>query len=333
MVNLGIQILKMILCFWVVLLHTYSFSNKLIFEIFFQRRFHVPTFIIISFYFFYYNISQRNIMKIKRRFERLLFPYILIPLIIWVFNNLIYIFFKINRFKRKLSINILIYQLIFGRIYYNIFWYLFNLIFITLFFTIISFIFKKKFLLIFTIFLLISYLLQYSKYNFIFFNQYNDNIKYSLGNIIEIIPFAVIGLLFGSINLIEKFKKYRFKIIYLCFFNLYFLFKYHLFKNIKGFFYPGIIPGIGGIFLFILFSLIPLENIQNKTIISICKCISNYTGGIYYFHIIIRNYMRILSKFITKSFYGSIVIYLINYLLCFIGIKIFGKTKLKYLFY
>ena len=152
--NLGLQILKMFLCFWVVLIHSSEPKNKMIKELFFKKRFHVPTFTVISFYCLFPIISTRNIEKIKQRFTRLLIPYIIIPLIIWIFNNIIYFYFHINRVRRELYFINLFNQFIIGRDFHGVFWYQSNILFITLLFFIISFIFKNMFLIILKIFLL-----------------------------------------------------------------------------------------------------------------------------------------------------------------------------------
>ena len=266
--NLGLQLLKMILSFWIVMIHTSRVTKFSFFHIFFLRNFHVPTFFVMSFYFLNIHISERKIPKMKQRFERLLIPYILLPIIIWIFNNLLYIFHKSNRFGHKLTFRDLINQIIIGNIFHRIFWYQFNLIFITLLFTIISFVFMKKYLAILHIFTLISYILQYTGYNLKLFIKYKESIKYSLGNIVEIIPFTVVGLFLGSIDIIEKLKFIRFKVIFFCFIYIYFLFKYDMFNKIFGFYYPGIIHNFGAFFLFIFFLMIPLENIKNRYIFS-----------------------------------------------------------------
>ena len=311
MINLGLQLLRMILCLWILIIHTSFPSNKLIAHILFERRFHVPSFIIISFYFQYKYFTQRNIIKIKERFKRLLLPYILLPIIIWIFNNLLFLFFHINRFGRTLSFYELLVQLLIGRCFHRIFWYQFNLLFITLFNLIIIFIFKKLVLLIFINLLLLAYLFQYSEYNTNFFKDYSENIKYSLGNILEIIPFSITGLLFASINLIENLKNKRLIEIIFSFLNLFFIFKFKFKSLIKinGFFYPGIIHNVGAIFLFVLFSLMPFGFLRKKIIISIIRSISNYTGGIYYFHPIIYKYLKFNLSFIKNSkIYGSFII-------------------------
>lgn len=97
--NSGIELLRMILCFWIVLFHCLKLKNKYLINIIFKKRFHVPTFIFISFYFLYNNLCYRNIYKIKSRLTRLLIPYIILPLTIWIINNLLYFIIKYNRFN------------------------------------------------------------------------------------------------------------------------------------------------------------------------------------------------------------------------------------------
>ena len=60
--NLGIELLRMVLSFWVVLFHCLRLNNRYLRNIIKKKVFHVPTFILISFYFLYKNLSERNII-------------------------------------------------------------------------------------------------------------------------------------------------------------------------------------------------------------------------------------------------------------------------------
>lgn len=331
--NLGIQLLRTILCFWVVCFHCLSTKNKLIKNIVREKAFHVPTFMLISFYFLSNKLYEKNINKIKQRFERLLMPYLIWPFIIWIINNLLYVFLKFNRFNKILSINNLFIQLIVGRKYHGIFWFKFNLIFLTLFSFIISFLFKKNLLFLFQIIGIISYFLQYSNYNYDFFFKYKDSISHSIGYFCEIIPNAVAGLTLSKINAIEKLLIYRKKTLFFSIIIIFSLFRYNIFKDLKGLRYRGVISNFGAIFLFISFSLIPFIYIKNKTIINIINNFTKYTEGIYCLHFQINYYLKIkISLVKNNSIVCCIIIYLLSYLISFIGIKIFGKTKFKYLF-
>lgn len=331
--NLGLEILRTILCFWVVMIHC-SRSNNFFLKYFFKKKFHVPTFMIISFYFFFKNISLGKINKIKERIIRITFPYIMWPLIIFIINNFFFKNFGLNIIQNNLSLKKLLLQFLFGRVFYRIFWFQFNLIFLTLLFSIIYYLFINKFLFILQIFGIISYYFQYSYLNYNLFSKYQSFISYSLGTILEMLPFSIAGFTFGSINLILLLSSYRKRTIFFSLIIIIFLFKYDIFMLIKGFFYPGIELNLGATFLFSLFSIILVEPKMKKKLYFIIGSLTKYTGGIYYLHILLRNYLKkkiLLVK--NKTISGSIIIYIICYFICFIGIIIFKKTKLKYLFY
>ena len=79
-VNIGIEILRVILCFWVLTFHLYKNKNRKYCKIL-NTYYHVPTFMIISFYLTNKLFSIPNIIKIKQRIIRLLFPYLMLPII------------------------------------------------------------------------------------------------------------------------------------------------------------------------------------------------------------------------------------------------------------
>ena len=237
---LGIELLRAILCFWVVCFHCLKLKNRVLKKIIFKKTFHVPTFIIISFFMLFKNLNERNIIKIKRRFELLLIPYIVWPSIIWFISNLLFKIFKFNRFNRYLDLYDLIIQVIVGRNFLSVFWFYFNLIFLTVLFFIISIIYKNNFLFILQILGIFAYLIQYSEYNYYFFYHYKNTIKLSVGYFSEIIPIAVTGLTLSNIKIIDKLKNHIKKSIFFSIIIIYILFRFEIFKSIKGFTYRGI---------------------------------------------------------------------------------------------
>ena len=84
---LGLEILKLFLSFWVVTAHCCEIEEIRI--LLTKIRLHVPTFIIISFFFLYSSLSNRNIQKLKNRFFRLLISYIGYTFFILIFNSYI----------------------------------------------------------------------------------------------------------------------------------------------------------------------------------------------------------------------------------------------------
>ena len=110
----------MILAFWVLFYHCYNKSIK-IKKIISKRYFHVPTFMFLSFYYFYPNLSSRNINKITQRYERLFIPYIIWPFIVLTFNNFSFSIFRFSIFYKKLLLKDYYIQLLTGTKYCGIF--------------------------------------------------------------------------------------------------------------------------------------------------------------------------------------------------------------------
>ena len=327
----GIQILRMLSCLWIVLIHCCKIRNNILKILLQKKGFHVPNFLIISFYFFYDKLYLRNIKKIKIRFERLLIPYIILPIIIFILNSFFFVEINIRSTYGKLTYFDFIKQLIFGIGIHNIFWFQFYVIFLSTFFLIIALIFKNNFLFILQLILIICYALQYSGFVFKYFITFKEKAYRYMGSIVEIIPFTVTGLTLASYNLIIEIKEKK-KIIFVNIIVLFFIIKYDIFKRINGILYRGIDLNIGGICFFICFSFITFK--KKSRFLFIVNHITNYTGGIYYFHVVVKNILKKKIPFIRKKdILGGFVIYIISYFLCFIGMRIFGKTKLKNLFY
>ena len=331
--NYGLQILRMILCFWIIIFHCCKIINPSLRK-FIYSLFHVPTFIVISFYFFFNNLYNRNIAKIKQRFIRLLIPYIIWPIILLIMNNLSIKFEIKGKYEKNLTFKNLIYQFILAVSIHPILWFHFDLIFLTLFFTIISFIFKSYFLLILQVIAIYSYILQYSNIIYNYFKDFNSLALCKKASTIEVLPFAVTGLSLKYYNFIPRNKQQKYKIILFNVLIIYIIINYNIINKSNGFRYPGLNLNIGAFCFFSIFSLIPFENLNNKQIITLIEIITNYTGGIYYLHLIIKDYLIDKILIIKEQTYlGGILIYFLSYLICLNGSIIFKKSLLKNLFY
>ena len=210
--SIGISILRSILCFWVLIIHCSNVKDA--HKKFLNRHFHVPTFFLLSFYFYYPIVNGRNINKIKLRFQRLLYAYIFYPIIIIVMNNILVTYTSFKGPHRIYSLKDLYIQILIGTRFYNLFWFQFNLIFLSLFFAIISFIFKKKLLFILEFIGIISLYLHLSGINYYAFIYLKMPTQSSLGNLNEMIPLAVFGCFFNSINLLQKLNKLDLSILF-----------------------------------------------------------------------------------------------------------------------
>jgi len=254
-INYSFELLRSILSFWVVIIHCYRYAY--IFE---KGLFPVPTFMIMSFYFYYNVLKNKVIIKIKQRFQRILIPYIIWPILLFIFNNSLFKISKFSLYYKKLLLNDLVVQLIIGRKYHLIFYYQFILIFLTILLTSISFLFNKSFIYIFQMLLIVAYIFQYSYLNLYIFKGYSYNIKYSLGNIFELLPFAIMGITLHHLDIIKKLKQFKCLTIIYIGIIIFLILKYDIFVRIKGFFYPGVLLNIGGNCIFILFSLLSFQN-------------------------------------------------------------------------
>ena len=137
-IYLGIELLRFLLCFWVVIFHCSNYKKK--HSKYILRAFHVPTFFVISFYFFYPILFKKNIDKNITRFHRLLIPYLLWPILLLIMDNIIKRIF-LGHVNMKVSLKKLFLQILFGVGINGVFWFHFTLIFISLLFSIFAFLF------------------------------------------------------------------------------------------------------------------------------------------------------------------------------------------------
>ena len=320
----------MILCFWVLTFHCAGNKNKKEYKIL-NTYFHVPTFMIISFYLSNKLFSNINLIKIRQRIARLLLPYLMIPIINLLILILIFhykISFKI--FVNKIIIDLLI-QYITGYRTYAVLWFIQMLIFLTIFFLIIILIFKKNSFFIFQFIQITAYYFQYNEMNYNLFNRHKVHLR-ATSHIIEMAPIAITGLYLANFEILKNLNNYRKESIFFCFGFLLLIYNYNIFGYFKGFPYSGIKNNAAGISLFISFSLIPFEKIKNIIFFKIIRQLTSYTGGIYYFHIITQLFINKLSFLKYKYFLNCFIIYMISNIICMVGTKIFRKSIVKYLF-
>ena len=329
--NSGIEILKVILTFFILVYHCSNQNayNSEILNIFNHVvPFYFSTYFLIFFYFSYNILSSKNIVRIKQRLLRVLIPYIFWPLIFSVIHILSY--------KKKININYLIrdiaIQLILGRRIYFVFWFQFNLIMSFLLISIIFLFFKKYHLYIFQSLFLMEFILEYSGNNDKFFELFNEDIKRSVGRILKMMVIALAGFLLSSIKMLNFLKNHKIKSICFILSSFTLIIYLNLFYS-NFYFLEGIYLILGSIFLMIPFAFLPLNKITNMKIIFLIKQWTSYTAGIYYLHIKVHKYFgKNLIIMRDGTLMGCAFNYLICYSICFFGMKIFRRTKFKYLF-
>ena len=331
--NSGIEILKILLTFLILVYHCLHakeniFENKLLKFLLKIVPLYFSTYFIIFFYFTYNLFSSRNINNLKKRFQRILVPYIFWPIIF----SIIYIISSDKVIRMDNLFRDLIIQYLLGRRIYFVFWFQFNLLFISLIFTIILIAFKKSYILIFQILFLIAYIFEYFGFVEKFFEFYKEDIKRSIGRTLKMMIFAITGFFLASVKLLNNLKYNKIRNIFLSIISFIIIIFLKIYFS-KYYFLEGIFLILGSTCLMIAFSLLPLNNITNMTMIFLIKQSTSYTAGIYYLHFKVHTYLENrLQIFKEGSLRACAMIYLICYFICFIGMKMVGKTKYKYLF-
>ena len=201
-----------------------------------------------------------------------------------------------------------------GNSIHNIFWFQFNLIFLTLFFAIILFAFNKNSIKILIFMGLICFYLYLSELLYVILIYYTKFFRSNIGSLIELMPISVIGCIFSSLNSLLILKNLHIFYHYILSFITFLLFKYNIFVKKPGFRYSNVSLNIlSSSILFLLFGTISFETIlKYKFIILFIRYITEFTGGIYYLHPLIRDYFEENSfKFLKKNYFDSIIIYII----------------------
>ena len=196
----------------------------------------------------------------------------------------------------------------------------------------------NMFLHILVLFAILAYILQYTGLNYEFFtNNFSIHYYLTLGRFAEGLPNAVSGFYIASKNFTSILKTKARMTIINSLIILSFITKLKVFSNIKTFKYGGIRLNIAAICIFFIFYLFPFSVIKNKFLINIIKQLTSYTGGIYFIHNLIgRGY--ILSKILSiltierHSLLECIIVFIISYIICFYGTRLFGRTKFRHLF-
>ena len=331
--NIFLAILRPYLAFIVINAHflqtPHALMNKYILR-FIKNNMPVPIFFLMSFYFSHKLFLSKNIEKIKKRFERLLIPYIFWPIIIWILNNFLYYAFKLNF---KFSFNDLKIQLMTAHCFMPVLWFHYNLIFATVLIIIIIFLSSNYLESIMLNLCIFAFYFQYSNLNYDIFSKYGFYKQYTFGRFSEIMPYCIIGFIAPSLNILITLRKYRIYSIYFLLMTFLFLLKYQVFKYINGFHYQGIELFVKSSLVFLIGLLMPYEKITNKYVINIIKIVTSYTSGIYFLHTNVEMFMEKPIKLIKNgTLSGNIIIYIISYFISLIGAKITGNNKFSCLF-
>ncbi|MBQ6334428.1 MAG: acyltransferase [Erysipelotrichaceae bacterium] len=320
-INYGFSLLKMLMAFEVLLGHFADWSQydpRIVWPFRELVSLAVPSFVIMSFYLTERSFLNRDDEKFKVRFKKLLIPQIAWAFIYYIIYALIDLFMHK---KLHSGITDLFWQILTGHSSYlnPSMWYQFDIIITTvLFFLVFRQIKdnKKAYcgLLIITLF---CYILQFSGVNRALFGEMIFELKYPLGRIIEMIPFATIGFSLRYFDVFEKLKKYRWIVMVLC--VALFLLGFHIpWPELKDFGFAGFAKPYLALCIVTFAFLTPLEKLSLPIKKAIIK-ISDYSLGIYCIHRLINTLLKVFIPSISlQSFERCVLLYIICYFICFL---------------
>lgn len=312
----GIGVLKILLCFCVILIH-YGQGSEITkhFNAFMSSA--VPCFMIITFYFNGKMLLDGNRKKLRIRIVKLVKPCIGWASIYFIIYKLMY---NLKLRDYDLKWKDLLWQLITGHSYNAPLWYMYDLIVLTIVFGIILCMCQNKYNIMLVFLLIVSIVYLYSGLNGIF-NELIGQLKWTLGRFAEMLPYSIMGLLVGLNNdKLEKIK-YPYKLGGLGILLIFWIICNRLETSGKlwvefNYGYAGLGLLIKSLLIFgvcLFVSDIPISRKGEKIIIEI----SQYTLGIYCMHVLVGECLMIFLNVQKKSidkFGIGVAIFVLSYM-------------------
>lgn len=289
--NYGICLLRIVMCFEVIIAHFYHETNVpfLMKPFVIISGYAVPCFMIVAFYFSASIFINSDITKYKNRMYRLVVPHVGWSIIYFFVLNVI----ALIENGDPCTLKALFLQLLFGHSIIASMWFMVNLIWITILFFAISKT-KLNFTYALLIILIICLLIQYSGLTLPLYNL-GFNLSYPVGRIFCMIPCASLGVILYKYNLLERLKRHSVYAFVLSVGGM--AFSIVLNSKPEGFGYSGISALLFGICLVVGFYVLPFEKLP-----ALLKCLlswlSRYTMGIYASHSLIGNNINRIINFI-----------------------------------
>ena len=313
--NYVFDLLKIILTFLVVNIHIRNVFHGRVNFLERYGYFSVPIFMTLSFflmskYFFQIKLSFSTVlMRIKRLF---------FPLVFW---SAIGFLLKPNLINFK---NVLL-QLMTGKVVNTPIYYLDLLILFTLIFWLITYIPPKFRVPLYFVIIIVAFVLEYTGINTHYFNLTVVQVRKSYGQIVELIKYAALGMIFAK--LVNQNNK---RIILFSFTGLtLFLLLTFNFPQPWGYNYSGLKLFFGTIFIFS--SLLLVGQINFSSIISkFINVFGGYSFGVYLFHIMLLEAFLTLFPDIRYLNASSPFIFLFIYtVVCYVFCFLFDLLTFK----
>ncbi len=314
----GIALLRMLMCFEVVLCHCWKEPGSIYLMLFEKLRLYaVPTFMILSFYLNQNFYEKKDAQSLKRRLLKLYIPQMLWAIIYFVSYG---IGGTITKQKMMNGASSLFWQLFTGHSMNPPMWFQFELIIFTIFFFAVFYFCNQKVgEMILSAVAIFCVGLQYTGVNYHFFSSMRYELSYPLGRLAETMPMALIGYFLAKYNLLKPLKKEKYNILIGIIITVSFgILDYKLNVITSSFGYAGILPI--GVTVGILMMVVNINfESANERIRQFIRSISRYTLGIYCEHILISVVLTgVLSTVFgvqSGKFIDCVLIYMISYFL------------------
>ncbi len=330
--NYSIAFMKAFFSFCVVCCHFWNSDNIGLYPVDMMYRMRgaaVHVFIIISFYLMGETLSSKE--KAKKRVYRLLVPYlgwgVIYYYAYWIMGVVRQIIGN-SRGNSIVSYKDLLWQLALGSSRYlcPVLWYHFNLIILTVLFVIV-FSYSRDYIWINVVILgLLAFWLQYSGINYWLFGRFGFEVRYSLGRIVELLPSSCLGLLLAKSQNLNKIKEHGIVTVFICIVTMILISYYDVISDCSySFYYGGLKVVMYSTLAYLLFWVIPFEAAPEwmKTILFFA---AKYSLGVYCVHLAVGHcwdsYACKILGLGNKTFFGSMVIYLLSLAVSFVISKI-----------
>lgn len=316
----AIGILRAVLAFNVILCHFWNPSEEysaisVIIDTF--RRCAAPIFLILSFYLIANHIIEPDIKYYMRRIKRILIPF-------WVWGVVASVIYVIC--TQTVPVRSILFQMVTGH-GFDInppLWYLFVMMVLYTLYSLIYWKFGEKGTIAVICIMVLSMFLQYSRINNYLFGDLGYGLKYPLGRIAEMIPYASVGIVYYIV--LHKYyneKKLGFVIAYFLCLIIYVIIPAEDVES--GFGYFGVKELLLCMVIFGPFAM--LKEYVKPAVNRKIQMVTSYTFGIYCIHFFLG---RIIEKLFNIHSSNRLLLCIILYFICYICCAFIRRLPLKY---
>ncbi len=325
--HIGLCILKIFLSFEVVLMHFGVQYNGFKFTIPFYMcaTASVPVFMMVSFTFAKKTLLNASNVQLCKRMSRLFIP-LIVWSIIYVCADLIlrYLFNHHLGYPELVrSVKDFLWQTFTGhRENVNVpMWFQVDLILLSV---LCYYVFRNMkqigMLICASGMLVLGFAMQYTEFNAYLFNDFRFELKYTLGRLAEMLPYAGLGIIIAHLNpkggdISDLLRVKHPRILLGILGVLLILSSFFLVAPVAGFSYSGLSLMIRAIGIYCFFISLDLSCLSEKVKNVIIK-LSKYSMGIYCIHMLVGKTCLIFFGYGSNTFSFAVLVYVISLILC-----------------